>query len=70
VRVQQQVAKVLLADRIAKRQSVFAGLPTLSLDTPAPPVPLNSTLWRRPIRTILSRSSFTSGTTAEPAVFA
>src|SRR4029453_12745523 len=36
-RVQQQVgAKVLLADRIEERQSVFRGLQALSLDTPPP----------------------------------
>ncbi len=57
-RVQQQVgAKVLLADRIVERQSVFAGLPTLSLDTPPPTSPAKAPrLSSRSIRTILSRS--------------
>ncbi|HEU0006387.1 MAG TPA: AMP-binding protein, partial [Terriglobia bacterium] len=66
-RVQQQVeAKILLADRLLERQSVFAGLPTLSLDTPAPPVPLNSTLVEQIGPNDLVEIIFTSGTTAEP----
>jgi long-chain acyl-CoA synthetase len=67
-RVQQQVqAKVLLADRIVERQSVFAGLPTLSLDTP-----LSAMLTAKPESAEhlepndLVEIIFTSGTTAEP----
>ena len=68
-RVQQQVeAKVLLADRIVERQNVFAGLPTLSLDSLPPPVPLKER--PTPVEQIdpndLVEIIFTSGTTAEP----
>ena len=68
MRVQQQVgAKVLLADRFAERQSVFAGLPTLSLDTAAATSPaelhaVSSRLEPNDLVEII----FTSGTTAEP----
>ena len=66
-RVQQQVeAKVLLTDRIEEQQSVFAGLPTLSLDVPPPPVPLTSTLVEATDPNDLVEIIFTSGTTAEP----
>jgi len=68
-RVQQQVeAKVLLADRIVERQSVFASLPALSTDTPPPPVALKER--PTPVEQIdpndLVEIIFTSGTTAEP----
>lgn len=68
-RVLQQVeAKVLLTDRIVERASVFPGLPTLSLDTPALPVPLKEN--SKPVEQIdpndLVEIIFTSGTTAEP----
>ena len=67
VRVQQQVgAKVLLADRVVERQSVFAGVPTLSLDAPAPAVPLNPKLVEQSDPNDLVEIIFTSGTTAEP----
>ena len=69
VRVQQQVeAKVVLADRVVERQSVFAGCPTLSLDTSQPPVPLKAC--PTPVEETdpddLVEIIFTSGTTAEP----
>ncbi len=66
-RIQQQVgAKVLLADRFVERQSMFADLPTLSLDTAAQPVPLNSTRVEQIDPNDLVEIIFTSGTTAEP----
>jgi long-chain acyl-CoA synthetase len=69
VRVQQQVeAKVLLADRVVERQSVFADCPTLSLDISPPPVPLKAR--PTPVEDTnpndLVEIIFTSGTTAEP----
>ena len=69
VRVQQQVeAKVVLADRVVERQSVFAGCPTLSLDTSQPPVPLKAcpTPVEETDPNDLVEIIFTSGTTAEP----
>jgi long-chain acyl-CoA synthetase len=66
-RVQEQVqAKVLLADHLVKRQSVFVGLPILSLDTPPPAVQLNPTLVEQIDPNDLVEIIFTSGTTTEP----
>ena len=68
-RVQQQVgAKVLLADCQVEQQNVLTGLPTLSLDTPAPTVPLkhHSMPVEQTDPNDLVEIIFTSGTTAEP----
>jgi long-chain acyl-CoA synthetase len=66
-RVQRQVqAKVLLADRIVERESTFAGLPTLLLDTPTPRVRKHSTPVEQIDPNDLVEIIFTSGTTAEP----
>jgi long-chain acyl-CoA synthetase len=67
-RVQQQVgAKVLLADRIEERQSVFRGLQALSLDTPPPALQTAKSTPAEPIEPHhLVEIIFTSGTTAEP----
>jgi len=66
-RVQQQVeAKLLLADRIVERQSVFAGLPALSLDTPPSPLKERPSPVEQLDPNDLVEIIFTSGTTADP----
>jgi len=67
-RVQQQVeAKALLADSILQRQSVFRGLPALSLDTPPPALRVANSMPAEHLEpNDLVEIIFTSGTTAEP----
>jgi long-chain acyl-CoA synthetase len=66
-RVQKQVeAKVLLADRIVERQSVFAGLPALSLDIDPSPLKERPSPVEQLDPNDLVEIIFTSGTTADP----
>ena len=67
-RVQQQVeAKALLADSLLERQSIFRGLPALSLDTPPPALRTSNFTAAEYLKpNDLVEIIFTSGTTAEP----